>query len=264
MKQVLFALLGVVLLFACQKPSQKSSSATVDVASNHIVQKMGGDCDKADSLQTDCCVVDLSFPEVRTDNKALRDAVKTWANHFITGMLDPSISGSIDTVNLETGIKRFIDSHMEFKKDAPDFPGSYAAETSDSVLFNDGKYLTLAMTSYSFTGGAHGSHGIMVNTFDVATGKMLDWRNMVTDTVAFAKLVEQKVKKERADVFNPTEPDMEPFKFDESFPFSMPNCVGLKADGLEIRYAPYEIFPYAFGTTEFTLTKAELGKLLKI
>ena len=43
------------------------------------------------------------------------------------------------------------------------------------------------------------------------------------------------------------------FQFDETFPFKIADNIGLVKDGIYFIYVPYEIGPWAIGSTEFVL-----------
>jgi len=184
----------------------------------------------------------------------------------VTGIMAgyDSVGTPINANSIETAADMFFKSRQEYMQEAPDSPGMvWTAECTDTVLLNDGQYLTLQLNSYSFQGGAHGSPLAAVATFNDGTGVQLTWNDLVTDTTALKTLMQQKFEKERADIFKP-EDGSEPFQFDEIFQFKLPDNYGLVKDGIYCYYVVYEVGPYAFGETTFTLTFNELGALSKI
>jgi hypothetical protein len=102
-----------------------------------------------------------------------------------------------------------------------------------------------------------------VATFDVLTGKQLTWNDLVTDQKALQKVAEQAFRAERADVFQPGD-GAEPFVFDDIFQFALPQNYGLVEDGIFCYYLPYEVGPYAMGSTQFVIPFAKLGDISKI
>lgn len=258
---------GLVTMFSCENtPKAPATPKPVTVSSSKFNKKDGKDCEKADTLQVDCATIDLSWPKVEDGTEALKKSVKEWAENYVTGIIAPydSVGTPLKSNSIELAADMFFKTRQDYMKEAPDSPGmAWIAESSDTVLLNDGQFLTLQINSYSFEGGAHGSPLAAVATFNDSTGVQLNWNDLVTDTTALKALAEKKFREERADIFQPTD-GSEPFQFDDVFQFKLPDNYGLVADGILCYYLVYEVGPYAFGETTFTIPFAELGALSKI
>ncbi len=224
----------------------------------------GKGCSLPDSLRTNCATIDFSLPKIEQGSDALKKSVAEWCENLITGLLMPEIDlDSTKAVSVEQAAQSFFKMHQEFAVEAPDSPMTYySAECQDTVLFNDGKHLTLEITGYIYTGGAHGMPVADVSTFDIITGKKLNWDDLVTDKAALKAIAERKFRAERADIFQPTD-GSEPFQFDDVFVFDLPSNYGQTQEGIYCHYQPYEVGPYAIGSTTFTISFAEIGALLK-
>lgn len=262
-----FACLGLLALFSCEStPKTPDAPKPITVSSDHFNKKEGKDCEKPDTLQLDCATIDLSWPKVVDGSEALKKSVNDWAADYVTGIMAgyDSVGTPIMANSIETAADMFFKTRQEYMQEAPDAPGMvWTAECTDTVLLNDGQFLTLQLNSYSFQGGAHGSPLAAVATFNDSTGAKLTWNDLVTDTTALKTMMEKKFEVERADIFKP-EDGSEPFKFDDIFQFKLPDNYGLVKDGIYCYYLVYEVGPYAFGETTFTLTFNELGALSKI
>jgi len=224
-------------------------------------KEQGTDCDKEDEMErTDCARIDLLYPVVTKGEKALQDAVAQWTNSYLFGILE-NAEAEIESKSLDEAAKAFFKYHDDYKKEAGGpsaMAGGFEATTGSEVVFNNGKYLTLAINGNTYMGGAHGSPTMALNTFESQTGKMLVWDDLVTDLNAVQALAEKKVREVRADDFK------EGFEFDDIFKFVLPMNYGLTEEGIFLYYSHYEIMPYAMGATEVTLTFEELGALSKI
>jgi hypothetical protein len=251
--------------FSCGNNHTPATSA-VSIGSLDLKQKDGKDCDQPDTLRTNCAEINLSWPVVKTGSESLKKSVADWSTEFLVGMLAPATdSPAVKITTLDKAVHSFFDMHCEWtKEEGLDSPlGYYIAECRDSVLLNDGKHLTLTISGYTYTGGAHESPMAAVRTFDINTGKPLTWSDLVTDTAAVRKMAEQHFRAERADIFEP-DPDGSPsFNFDDIFTFQLPVNYGLTDKGLYFLYMHYEVTPYAYGSTEFVIPFGELGALLK-
>lgn len=257
-----FALFAAVMLFACKNETPKVIAKALATESLKIHRNEGSDCQKPDSLRTDCATLDFSYPSLKEGSAPLKKNVSAWVNSFLVGMLAPETE-EVAPMPLDTAIRSFFNSYAADRKERPDFPGSYYAESWDSVLYNTGSLLTLKMLGETYMGGAHGAHLAAVGTFDAQTGHKLNWADLVTDTVAVKALAEKKFREERADIFKPSEDGTPAFNFDDTFPFALPQNYGLTDKGIYCHYVHYEVAPYALGSTAFVLTFEELGALYK-
>jgi hypothetical protein len=243
----IFGFICLLTWMACQK----KEAPQVETLS---FRKTQGDCDKVDSLRTFCANIDLQYPSVVKGEKPLQDSVTKWTNTFLFNLLDTGEESKSTT--LDQAAAAFFKSHDEMKGSV--MASGFDATTGTDVLYNDAKYLTLAINAHSYQGGAHGNHNEAINTFDVQTGKILTWDDLVNDKSALLALAEKKLRTERADVFK------EGFDFDDTFQFTLPAAYGLTQKGLFLYYVPYEIMPYALGASEVAISFQELGTNAKI
>lgn len=108
---------------------------------------------------------------------------------------------SVQSKTLDEAVEAFFKIHDDYKKEAGGpalVAGAFMARTSSGVVFNNGKFLTLAINGENYVGGAHGSPADALNTFDAQSGKILTWDGLVADKAAVKVLAEKKVREERA------------------------------------------------------------------
>jgi hypothetical protein len=270
MRLFVHALVAVTLfcgITACNNtPTAPAAPKPITVGSIKIKKSEGKDCNLADSLQMQCAHVDLSWPEVTEGPDALKQAVTAWANSCIVGLLAfEADSATLVKTLPAAAVDTLFKYHREWGSEAPESPlGNWSAESYDTVLLNNGTHLTLQIESYIFTGGAHGMPLNDVASFDVKTGKLLTWDDLVTDQARLKTLLEQKFKQEQAEWFKAEKDGGMGFQFDDVFQFVLPASYGLTDQGLLCVYVPYEVAPYAFGSTAFVVPFSELGDLWKL
>lgn len=254
----------VLLLVSCQN-TPKADPKPLILDNLTLKKSEGPDCNKPDTLRNNCAVVDLAWPDVKDGSVALKKAIADWSLTFLCGMLSPEIDSATGRpATVAAAVDSFFQMHRAFVKEAPESPmANFDAESSDTVLLNDGRYLTLQLDGYVYAGGAHGSPMTGVATFETATGKKLMWSDLVTDSTALQTLAEKKFREVRADIFKPDTEGNPGFNFDETFPFTLPASYGLTNKGIYFFYQHYEVTPYALGTTDFVIPFEELGTLSK-
>lgn len=266
MRNTLVYLLGTVLLLAgasaCQNTA-KDPAQPVTIGSKNYNRTEGAGCDQPEEVRTNCATVDLEWPVVEQGPDDLKTSVAAWVAAYFAGILAPE-SDAASNATIEASVAAFFKEQKTFAQEAPDSPaGNFMAESKFSVLLNNGKYLTLELEGYTYTGGAHGSPTAAVATFEVATGKQLTWKELVTDTAALRALAEKAFRAERSDLFA-SKDGSEPVEFGDIFPFVLPQNYGLTSEGIYCHYVVYEVGPYAIGSTQLTLPFETLGNLSKV
>ncbi|MEZ4959433.1 MAG: DUF4163 domain-containing protein [Saprospiraceae bacterium] len=258
-----FVTTAILTLIACspnptpnngeQSPGM-ATAGPVELETLTIEQEQGNCADA--SPEKSCALVKMTYPSVKKGSEALKSAVNLWATDFMLGMLEPSAEMDQEQ-SMESAIQGFFNMHEESVKDFPDGNLLYTVEVSDTVLLNDGKYLTLRLDGYSYAGGAHGNPTAGVGSFEVATGQPVTLESLVTNLDSLAQRAEQKFRVVRKEDF------AEGFDFDQVFPFKLADNIGIVENGLFFCYVPYEVAPYAMGFTEFVLPFDDIKDLMR-
>ncbi|MBI1224870.1 MAG: DUF4163 domain-containing protein [Bacteroidetes bacterium] len=251
-----------VLLQACKNEKPTPPPAPLTVETLKIERKNGPDCDNPDTLIFNCAEVKFSYPNLKDGPDSLRQAVDDWAKEFMTGWVGMSEEPD-NFPPLDEAINNFFNMHQEQVKEMPDAPAYYIAETVDTVLLNDGKYLTLKLDGYSYMGGAHPNASSAVTTFEVATAKKISLDQLVTNLDSLKVIAEKKFRSVRKDIFEPGADGEPGFEFDDVFEFKLADNIGLVKDGIYFIYVPYEVGPWAIGATEFVLPYSEIQQIRK-
>lgn len=137
----------------------------------------------------------------------------------------------------------------------------YDSETNMLVELNDGKWLTVSISNFSYTGGAHGNYGTYYLTIDVGNRKKLGLEDVFKPgyEAVLIPLLEKKVRE-----YFEMEPDtpLNEFLFENKVPVT--DNFGLLKDGILFDYPPYEIASYAAGEISFLVSYEEISDILAI
>lgn len=137
---------------------------------------------------------------------------------------------------------------------------NYEDQSSVAVLFQQGNLLSLGFFSYAYSGGAHGSNGTTVASYDLHTGSRLRYRDIFLPAAAtqLPALLEQAVRPLMG--LKPGEA-LDSQLFVTKMPVTHNVC--LTSGGALFVYEPYEIASYAQGEVRVFVPLTQLRGLLR-
>lgn len=155
--------------------------------------------------------------------------------------------------SLETQIDSFNIQYQNFKEEFPDPPIVWEAQIDGETLYQSDEIITIALTIYTNTGGAHGISTISFVNFDTLSGEPLSTLDIFNNVSAVHDISKQyffdEIKGKENDYFDTNE-------------FELPANVGFSDEGIVFLYNVYEIAPYSMGITEFTVPFEKLETYL--
>lgn len=160
---------------------------------------------------------------------------------------------SITAQSVEESIDVFNNEYLKFKTDFPDSPIVWEAQIDGEVSYQSESVISIAITNYMNTGGAHGNLIITFLNFNPLTGDTISNKNLFSDFSSFEELAKTHFYKEIA---NNKEDYFEPDNF------TLPANIGFDDDGLILLFNTYEIAPYSSGITEIHIPFGELDSIL--
>ena len=198
------------------------------------------------SLYEDNAVIEINIPKADGDSD-LSNSINSTLETHIADML--SFSEVEESSNdLKTAIGIFDQEYSKFKEEIDEESLAREAIFDAEVIYQSSEVISVAINSYLNTGGAHGNMNITLYNFDGQDGDLLTLDDIVKDQDALTEFVrpyfEKAIKEKRSS-------NIEEYFFDEGF--HLPANIGLNDDGVLFLYNIYEIGPYAFGMTEFTI-----------
>lgn len=177
-----------------------------------------------------------------------RDAVKNNINKSIEEVISASLrlDQELETKNksISESIDMFNSEYASFKSEFPDSAIEWEAQIDGEIMYQTDAVISVAITSYLNTGGAHGSLVITFLNFDALTGQSLENEQLFNDFNAFKTLAK--------DYFNDHIADKKELYF-EPDNFILPANIGFNDSGIILLYNSYEVAPYSTGLTEFTI-----------
>lgn len=142
----------------------------------------------------------------------------------------------------------------------PDYALRFEEQQHAFVICQQGRLLSLGLSSYSYTGGAHGSFGTRVVSFDLATGRPLTFNDLFRPEArtGLLPLLDRGVRRTLG-LAPGAALDSQLLVKD----LTLTTNVCLTPGGALFIYQPYEIAAYALGEVEVFVPLAELQPLLR-
>ncbi|MEM6515542.1 MAG: DUF3298 and DUF4163 domain-containing protein [Bacteroidota bacterium] len=177
--------------------------------------------------------------------------------HYIAN-LNTTDTISASESSLENTVEKFDDDYLSFIKDFPEGSGKWEFFVDGEITYKTPELITIAINSYSFTGGAHGNTIIRLFNFDAQTGKALSKEDLISDLKTFSKIAEQYFEEKTAPKNELG--TMQDYFYGEDFQW--PETMGFNEEGVILLYNTYEIASYAEGITEFTIPYSDAESTL--
>lgn len=218
---LLFFLISL-LIFSCKKEEELTFSEVQITTKNNTL-------------------VEVFIPKA-SGNKVVSKAINTEIENFIAATLiigEREISNKTSSITKQ--IEAFNEEYTSFIKDFPEASQLWEAQIDGEITFQSPEIISIVITCYLNTGGAHGNTTISFLNFDTATGKRVLKENMFTDIEGFKNIAKTYFDEEVTDKSILFEPEN----------YVLPENIGFSEEGLILLYNTYEIAPYATGIIEF-------------
>lgn len=252
--QLLGCLLFATALQNCDLSPQKTiSAAPMEVKSSQYAKQY---C--LDEAPTSCAVYEVSYPIFSKGDtmlvKTLNKSVQNYVLSVVAGNMQLPFAEALDSAAWQ-----FIQLFEENKDQLAAIEMGYSTEIKDKVPLMNSKIVTIEMSGYSFTGGAHPYSFCLLVSYDLKNGaKPLQISDLVRDTNAVRPLLERAYKLSKGLQETDSLADV---VYSEITQLPMPMNVGISPEGIRFYYNAYEVGPYAVGVSDILLTWQELGNL---
>ncbi|WP_459210418.1 DUF3298 and DUF4163 domain-containing protein [Aquimarina rhabdastrellae] len=247
MRNLFLSVFLFISLFGCtKKESLIFDSLTIDPPVFKNCESLG------------CAEIAISIPKSVIDGDISIKINKTIEQH-VCKILDIEESS---TTSITSAISSFNTSFQQLKQEFPDTMFTYEASIDGEVLYQDDNIISITISSYLFTGGAHGNQNVTMLNFNPSTGKLLTHTDIFTDIPAFKSYVESIFRTQYK--IPPSESINSTGFFFDNDQFVLPENIGFLKDHIIFIYNQYEIASYADGVIEFSIPKSDLNKHLKL
>lgn len=249
---LLSLLLLCILLVSCSKKKELSFDSILYTAKDF-------DCNE------DCPEISIQQLQAVSSAKEKQAIVsninQTLNEHLIYSLFsyDENIGDSQD---VKAAIQHFITGYQQDKIEYPDMLAIYEANIKSELLHQTENMLSLQVTTYLYTGGAHGYSNISYQNFNPENGYPIAIEQSLVDIDVFIDFVEIKFK-EAFDIPESSSINSTRFMFDGDV-FKLPVSIGFDKDNMLFTYNPYEIAPYFEGPIELKIPISEVQVFLNI
>jgi hypothetical protein len=197
-------------------------------------------------------IVSINIPKAEGDN-IISDNINTTIYYTISQSLSFGEEHVNSEKSLEEQILEFNTEYNSFKKDFPNSAQEWEAQIDGDLMYQSEEIISIAISSYLDTGGAHGILTIRFLNFDPETGLKIENDKLFNDIKAIKSIAKSYFEEFIA------ENESEIFDTDE---FLLAQNIGLEDEGVVILYNVYEVAPYATGIIQFTIPYNEISSYL--
>ena len=265
MANKLLSLLCIILIsgtFSCifdkaEEDKSKASSIEVLEFSKTNFEKKFGDCSNPDSL---CYELNIQNIEVKGGPVEVRNSINNELNSYLITTLGGFLSDDAQSYqDLKQCVEALVQDYKRISVDFEDFNQDWNISIDTELKNKDDEIISILSSVESYLGGAHGNHWNDFLNFDARNGKMITWKDLITDEIRFTKIAEADFRLERK---LPTNADLERegYFFDEGV-FKLPENIGFSEQGVILIYNPYEVAPYSMGSIEFIIPWEEIRSI---
>ncbi len=205
-------------------------------------------------LHTNSATIEINIPKAEGEQPLSEKINKRLEQHLINSL---NFGDDSTSVSLETAIANFDAEYSAFKNDFQDNAMIWEASFDGEVIYQTEHVICIALTSYSFTGGAHGNMNITFYNFNPRSGDVIPEDALINDKDSFLQLA----KTHFANYLESEGKNRDDFFFGEDF--HLPANIGFNDEGVILLYNTYEIASYADGMIEFVIPFEEVDSYLE-
>ena len=198
--------------------------------------------DKILEENTDKYKVDVKYPLLLGENKVLEEINKNIEDFTLSWVRNVKLLGE--------------EFNKEYEKEGKEIP-KVEADSFYECFYNS-EIISIPMTYYEYTGGAHGLTIKISYNYNLKTGEILTLNNLFKDDFNYNEIIDKFIREEIL-----KEPTL---YFDEGELFKgvdEKQAYYLSKDGIVIYFQQYEIAPYSSGIREFKIPYEILKEGLK-
>ena len=164
--------------------------------------------------------------------------------------------------NIQTYANNFIEGYGNFiEENDLNYPIAWTKSTNVNISLYSPELICIKNSTYEFSGGAHGSSFENISVFELENFRKLALNSFISDNKMkeFTKIAENIFRK--AENLSDTS-SLERDYFFEEGKFALSANYGITKNGIMFHYNPYEIKPYAAGTTTIVVPFSEIKEFM--
>lgn len=174
----------------------------------------------------------------------------------------PSPDNAPKPASVEQAAAIFIDSFDAFVKSEPQKQMPWQSEVTGQVLFDQPGIVTVSISTYAFTGGAHGMSMTQLLVFDTGSGRQLFLKDIFIPgfEAKLDQLIERRYRQMRGMSEGEPLDGVKGGLFDTRLRHT--DNFAVTGSGITFLYNPYDIAPYAAGPIRIHLSFDMIGGVL--
>lgn len=260
------AIASSAFLIACSttKPLSNESGLTDESVEPNMI---GGEVEaklyskgKTDSLESSIVFMFYESPVL-----PYQDSINSLIKTYISGIV--SNGGGATEQNSDLSVEYFEEAMDKFKDEynreleLVEGGGVWQTQTFVDVFDENSEYAEVSMSTWSYSGGAHGNGWSEQHIYDIKTGRELLLSDFFSNIDVLTKRAEAifRADQELSEDISLTEAGFwfkdGKFKLNENFVFD--------ENSIDFLYNQYEIAPYSAGTIIITIPMEQVKDLLK-
>jgi hypothetical protein len=169
------------------------------------------------------------------------------SNYEVEKSINDKIKNSI--LSIRNSVEKMAKEDAELNKKTGYDIRQYVVSSEYKATYNEKNILSLYLTIYQYTGGAHGSTTQVAYNFDLNTGKVGVLKDFLGNNKSYRdiilKEIKEEIEKEPQNYFPETLRNFNGIPFNQNF--------YLDKDNLVVYFSEYAIAPYASGRPEFKI-----------
>lgn len=221
--------------------------------------------------------IDKKFGPYMTDSAAKQCVLFQIEYPVITGKLAPAIIEKINeniqsdifqsTIGRQVGSfdQMMLDLSSSYDSLINDFEvygQAWLVEINSDILFQQEKYISIASTIFSYTGGAHPNNDQLYRSYNLKTGERITLDDILLAGYASALNNAAEIEFRMQKEIPPSESLKSAGYWLEDKEFEVNDNFAIINQSLMFYYNPYEIGPYALGATELELKLTDYVDLI--
>ena len=252
----LVSLLSSAMLFGTLSISAHAGSlfSSTEYLDYQLPKKVQESCIARDN----CPEIEVKY--LKTNHPWINDITNQRINTLVVNS-KPSESAPITTKATPAAVKSALDDFVasQLNELPRDSVFAYSLIVTPEYIGHINDFETFEISSYVFTGGAHGMPYSEYLVFDQKTKKQLKLVDMLQSgkKSQFKALAYNAYK----DWVKTVDEDIK--NYEKNWPFTLSDNVTLTDKGVDIRYQHYAIGPYAYGMPVLSIPYNKLGGIIK-
>ncbi len=256
-----------LVLWACGQPRQPGPGVQQPAGAERApllyetktLEQLESDCSDPET----CARVSLEYPEITA---APSEAALEALNDSIAARLLAPVLGEGPAAPTPAALARgFLDEAASAARELPAgaFLGVWSLERKIAVIHQDARAFSIEASQLWFTGGAHSNSFNILASFDPGTGRRLQLADLLVPGFEprLREAAERRFREVREIPEGQTLTEAG-FWFEDDV-FTLNGNFAVADSGLAFHFDPYEVAPYAWGPTDFVVSREQLGDLVR-